>query len=288
MFLIPFLTFGQFLYIIGVIGAFLYQIHLIFQLFFKSKLQRRVPKRSTAPANTKSSSFIRDIRHKHDTLPKESAEWVNVFLNKFYADFYNSTAFNYYFYTQYVRAIFNLRRTIAGYVISKVDITSFCTGKELPRIKNVAVPYQSSDHSSVTLTMDMEYDPNIQATVELNTIFGINLLAVGDCKTLNGTLMFEYNPDTYSYAFLRTPHVELTVRATINGWEFQWVNRLIQFVWLKLWLGKNVLPKTRTIWHRNKPPMPPYPWEVSHDPELLYKWPKPANAKYDPEDTDCE
>ena len=267
---------------------FFFQIYWGYIRFLRPKLQRRVPKRSTAPANSKSTSFIRDILAKHESLPKESAEWLNILLAKFYADFINSKAVDYYFYTQYVRALFNLRRTLGGYFISKADLDSFYTGKELPRIKNIAVPYQSSDHTSVTLTMDLEYEPDMQGIGSINTIFGVNFLISGELKSLYGTLMVEYNPDTYSYSFIRTPKIEMTLRALINGWEFQVFNRLLTWIWYRLWLKKNVLPRTRTIWHHNKPLMPPYPWEVNHDPELLYQWPKPPNAKYDPENTDCE
>ena len=288
MFILPFFSLSQFFFIAGFIGALTYQVLWVFRTFLKPKLQRRVPRRTTAPSNTKSTHFIKDIQHKHSTLPHESAEWVNVFLAKFYADFFNTAAFKYYFYTQYVRTLFNFRRTVLGYVIYKSDLQSFFTGTEMPHIKNLCVPYHSSEHSSVTLTMDFDWEPQLQGIGVVSTIFGVDLVLRGELKSLSGTLMLEYNPDTYSYSFIRKPAVDMSARMLINGWEFPVANWAVTWLLNSIWLKKNMLPRTRTVWHRNKPLMPPYPWEVSHDPELLYRWPKPANAKYDPEDTDCE
>ena len=133
MFLIPFLSLTKFVYINGFLGALALQFYWLFKKFISPNLQRRVPHRSAAPPNTKSSEFIKDIISKHESLPKESAEWLNVFLCKFYADFYNTKAFNYYFYTQYVRSLFNFRRTIAGYFI----VSIFCIYNFVDRNKQI-------------------------------------------------------------------------------------------------------------------------------------------------------
>ena len=149
----------------------------------------------------------------------------------------------------------------------------------MPRLKNISVPYHSTEHTSVTLTMDFEWDSDMQGIGVVTTIFGADFTLKAGCNESDGTLMIEYNPDTYSYSFIRQPSVDMYVKMVVNGWQFRAVDKFLTWLLLRVWLKKNTLPKTRTVWHKNKPQMPPYPWEVSHDPELLYKWPKPANAK---------
>ena len=50
-------------------------------------------------------------------MQKESAEWLSVLFAKFYDDYFDTKAFSDFFYSQWVRNIFNLRRTIFGHII---------------------------------------------------------------------------------------------------------------------------------------------------------------------------
>ena len=264
------------------------QFWFIYRYLLRDRLQRIAPKRQTAPSHYKSKEFIQDIQAKHEKLPKESAEWVNIVLAKFYDDFFDSKSFNKWFYTMYVRSIFNFRRTPLGLIIKKADLDSWYTGDNFIRIKNLTVPYHSTDHTSVTLTMDFSFDGNIQGACSIETIFGITFSMKGRMDSLHGTMMYQHDPEFYSYSFLKKPKLKVAVDVYVNRYKCGALSRLATWVTERIWLSKNVLPNTRTRWHKNKPVMPPYPFEVVHDPELVFKWPKPANAKYDPEETDCE
>ena len=90
----------------------------------------------------------------------------------------------------------------------------------MPRIKNICTPYHSTDHTSVTLTMDFEWESDLQGLGIVNTILGVDFVLKGGFNSLSGTLMLEYNQETYSYSFIRKPHVDMYVQSVINGWQF--------------------------------------------------------------------
>ena len=236
----------------------------------RSKLHHRLPTRPTAPSHKKSAEYIAMIREKAKTCPKESCEWLNLLMARFQADFVNTKAMNYYFYTQYIRSFFNFKRTVLGYLISAIDLDKFDVGTEFMRLRNICMPLSSSDYSLATLLAEAILASDMQGSMYMDLIGGIRIRLWGKLKSFVGNLMMEFDREFYSFGFIDKPKIQFECRINVAGYEMEWLNRLLtNRIVPMMYYHKNCLPSLRTRWYRHKPVMPPYPWEVPHDPSLL-------------------
>lgn len=74
------------------------------------------------------------------------------------------------------------------YTQKKADIEKFYTGDNFLRFKNFCVPYQSTDHSALTITCDMAYDGNCQGVAVVETVFGVKFTLSGVLRHFVGTV----------------------------------------------------------------------------------------------------
>lgn len=70
-----------------------------------------------------SKEFIEEIQKKRQSAQKESADWLTIFMSKFYDDYFGTRAFNHWFYSQWMRTPFNFRRMPIGYFVVRPSVT---------------------------------------------------------------------------------------------------------------------------------------------------------------------
>lgn len=131
--------------------------------------------------------------------------------------------------------------------------------------------------------LDLDHKGKLGLAI-LGTLF-LQKLRIGltvHIREIKGRMFLRFNkdvPSTVSFAFMKHPVIVGEAQVRINGFSSTLVNALATFFLQNLAFRGLSLPRFKTVWMGEKPPSPPYPWDVT-DEEELYKWQSPTMSEW--------
>ena len=137
--------------------------------------------------------------------------------------------------------------------------------------------------SELTVLLDLDHKGKLGLAI-LGTLF-LQKIRIGvtvHIREIKGRMFLRFNkdiPSTVSFAFMKHPTLVGEAQVRFNGFSSSLVNTVATFFLQNLAFRGLSLPQFKTVWMGEKPPSPPYPWDVT-DQEELYKWQSPTMAEW--------